>query len=265
MYFFRLQNHPRKIEFNQCVTFDTFEQTWLEKLYAISNVSVLYGLPLLVILICYIQICIKSFSRKHCRPGKRASALGASTNEPLGASSIIVPIREGEEDDDEDEAPEEEEEEEEDREEDEKKINCSGGSDNKRSKENTRSFKDESLNEVKEAVGTTNDVKVTVTLSNQMRVAAAGSSEGEKVESGKQEQKKRKDEVASSSSSSVNRGEKSEHPHHETRQCILMKSLSDEKSVNNHSKSVQVSATVSSSAVVSIMKDKLVHTEHISN
>lgn len=111
LFFFRLQAHPRNAEFLQCVTFDSFKETWLERWYSVANVVFLYGLPLIVILICYIQICLKSFSRrsKSCeKPSGAISRTGENTNEALGPSSLILPIRQ---DEDEEIAPGDEDEE----------------------------------------------------------------------------------------------------------------------------------------------------------
>ena len=83
----------------------------MERWYSVANVFFLYGLPLVVILICYIQICLKSFSRKNCKSVDRPSGIlgtnGTNTNEPLGASSVIIPIPENDEDVDDDEDEEE--------------------------------------------------------------------------------------------------------------------------------------------------------------
>ena len=83
----------------------------MERWYSVANVFFLYGLPLVVILICYIQICLKSFSHRNCKSSDRPSGIlgtnGTNTNEPPGASSVILPVPEDDEDEEEDDEDQE--------------------------------------------------------------------------------------------------------------------------------------------------------------
>ena len=56
---FRLKPHPEQPNFYQCVMFGFFKHEWVAKMYTTMSIFFLYGLPLIVIIICYTMVSVR--------------------------------------------------------------------------------------------------------------------------------------------------------------------------------------------------------------
>lgn len=69
-FIFHVEHHPNITEYVQCVAFNSFPDEFYHMIYMILAGSLMYGLPLLIILFCYASIYVELFHRsKTCMQG----------------------------------------------------------------------------------------------------------------------------------------------------------------------------------------------------
>ena len=73
---YHIERHPNFPTFEQCVTFNFFSTLWKDTLYNLFCVTVLYLVPLLIIICCYVRISWEIYQRsRNTGDGKSKSNL----------------------------------------------------------------------------------------------------------------------------------------------------------------------------------------------
>lgn len=68
---FHVENHPNITWYQQCVTYNFFEETWQEIAYSFFGMILMYALPLIIIIFCYASIYIELYRKsKKCITGE---------------------------------------------------------------------------------------------------------------------------------------------------------------------------------------------------
>lgn len=71
---FHVETHPNITHYNQCVTYNFFENEFQEVLYSFMGMMLMYALPLLIIIFCYASIYIELYKKsKKCVTGERTT------------------------------------------------------------------------------------------------------------------------------------------------------------------------------------------------
>lgn len=70
-FIFHVEHHPNVTDYVQCVTFNSFSNELYHKMYSILGGSLMYVLPLLIIIFCYASIYVELYRRsKTCLQGE---------------------------------------------------------------------------------------------------------------------------------------------------------------------------------------------------
>ena len=86
-YIFHVEPHPQFADFQQCVTFNKFPTEKHEFLYNAFNMTMLYVLPLTVVVICYSLILYQIWGKIRRRPSNSTVKVDA------GCFHIILEVR----------------------------------------------------------------------------------------------------------------------------------------------------------------------------
>lgn len=60
---FHVEDHPNITWYQQCVTYNFFEETWHEVAYSMIGMILMYALPLIIIVFCYASIYIELYRK----------------------------------------------------------------------------------------------------------------------------------------------------------------------------------------------------------
>lgn len=70
-FIFHVEHHPNITDYVQCVAFNSFPNEFYHMLYTILGGSLMYALPLLIIIFCYASIYVELYHRsKTCMQGE---------------------------------------------------------------------------------------------------------------------------------------------------------------------------------------------------
>lgn len=68
---FHVENHPNITWYQQCVTYNFFQEAWQEIAYSFLGMILMYALPLIIIIFCYASIYVELYRKsKKCITGE---------------------------------------------------------------------------------------------------------------------------------------------------------------------------------------------------
>lgn len=75
---FHVESHPNITQYEQCVTYNFFENEFHETVYSFIGMILMYALPLIIIIFCYASIYIELYKKsKKCVNGEWKSTFCA--------------------------------------------------------------------------------------------------------------------------------------------------------------------------------------------
>lgn len=75
---FHLDYHPNITWYQQCVTYNFFQEYWQEITYSLMGMMFMYALPLIVIIFCYASIYFELLRKsKKCITGEQCSRIAS--------------------------------------------------------------------------------------------------------------------------------------------------------------------------------------------